>query len=102
VFFGTTDPTYVSTCVRRPPTSPEAERGVAPGSTETADTTMLRLAVIISTRRKWVKLSSDLGATTSDPVAKDVFARFAYNVRTLERVAPPRFDLDRLASSPML
>jgi hypothetical protein len=97
--YGSTDPRYVSMVTR--PTGATDEAGLMAVS-EPLLMSILRIGVIISTRRQVVKLSGNLGVSTDDRRVKAILDEFAEKVRVVENVAPASLELDRLASSGMV
>ena len=99
IHYGTTDPRYVSGMTRNIGRTDEASlMQVA----EPLEISMLRLGVIVSTRRQVVKLSSNLALSTDNPRAQALFAAFGEQIRAIEDGAPSSLQFDRLASSGMV
>jgi hypothetical protein len=99
IHYGTTDPRYVSGMTRNVGAGGAADLMTV---AEPLEISMLRLGVIISTRRQVVKLSGDLARSTDDPRARGLFEAFAGRVRTTEAAAPGSLQFDRIASSGMV
>ena len=96
IYYGTTDPTYVSGTVR-----PRWHESAMIECCEPADVTLMRLGVIVSVRREYIKLASDFGCTTDDEQAKRLFAELADTLRRNEQ-RDARHRIERVASSGML
>jgi hypothetical protein len=87
IHYGSTDSRYVSAATRKTEstTSIKTENELFKVA-EPKDIGLLRMSVIVSTRRSHVKISADLSDTTSDPVAKDIFRQFHERLTLLEKM----------------
>ena len=96
LYYGTTDPEYVSCSAK-----PVAKGASLCTAAEPADVTMMRMGVIVSVRRKCIKLSSDLSCTTPDPKAQRIFSAFSKRMVELE-THNNQHQFERVACSGML
>lgn len=102
---GTTDSRNVSACTRK---AQQDETIVDVGDlykvSEAKDSGILRMAIIVSTSRDHVKLSSDFSPTTNDPLARRIFRSYHERMKKLEENATlwQLVNMEDIASSAML
>ena len=99
IFPGTTDPRYVSVYARN---SRATDKGALMTMAEPIEWTIVRVGVVLSTRREVVRLSEQLDVSVDDPRIKSLFREFSEKIRAVVQEAPPLLELTRVATSGML
>lgn len=100
IHYGSTDPRNVSAATRRVKNTVTTEEELYQ-VTESKDVGLLRMAVIVSTNRPHVKLSSDFSPTTTDPIAQNIFRSFHERMTILENEPHELIRLEDIGCSVM-